>query len=337
MGALTMQSDIGVPTVGAVVDALGLPGIGSKVAERCSNKILTRQALAAAGVPQPDFRVCASAVEVRAAAQALGLPCVVKAPDSSGSRGIVRIDTLDEAEAAFAEAMRFTRGSEVLVESFVRGEELGAQTFSWGGRCRAVILHDDVLSPPPIMLPVGHVLPCRKPKATRERAEVAVARCVEALGIHSGPSNVDFILDEQGGVQILEVGARIGATCLPELMTLHTGIDWVAAAVSAAIGREPKLVPSRAQPCAAFILYSERSGQFAGSELLDASGRQTATVPEDLPGIVEWEVTAREGDCVQALRKGTDRIGKVVAVGASADEAERHAETFRNRLQIRVV
>ena len=89
-----------------MVDALGLPGNGRVVADRCSNRILTRQAFAEHSIPQPKFAVVTNEEEVFRAADKIGFPCVIKAPDSSGSRGVVKVKAPADIPAAFAEAMR---------------------------------------------------------------------------------------------------------------------------------------------------------------------------------------------------------------------------------------
>ena len=48
---MTMQSDLPVPTVGAVVDELGLAGIGYETAVRCSSKLAMRELFARRGIP----------------------------------------------------------------------------------------------------------------------------------------------------------------------------------------------------------------------------------------------------------------------------------------------
>ncbi len=328
-GVITMQSDIGVPTVGAVVDALGLPGNGRVVADRCSNKILTRQAFAEHDVPQPIFAVVATEDEAFHAASKIGFPCVIKAPDSSGSRGVVKVKAPAYIPAAVAEAMRYSRSPQLLVEEFIEGIEIGAQAFSIDGRCVLVFVHDDELSDPPNMVPVAHAFPSTLRPDQIEMAESAVKACVEALGIVSGPSNIDLILDAEGKPRIIEVGARIGATCLPELVFYYTGIDWVQAAVQAAIGACPDLTTKRAQPCAAFILQAPRDGIMRGYH-----------VPPDLanhPDILEWEVTALPGDTVSRLRKGTDRIGKVVTQGATQQQAVDLARRFCTAIQFDII
>lgn len=328
IGAMTMQSDIGVPAVGAVVDALRLPGCGKAVAERCSNKILTRVAFAHQGVPQPWFKVVKTVDEALHATDEIGFPCIIKAPDSSGSRGVVRVNGRPDVSVAFQEANRFTRGSEILVEEYITGLEIGAQAFSVNGRCDVVLVHDDELSEPPFMIPVAHAFPASLSPEDLVKIESAVSACVEALGITDGPSNIDLIIDSEGNPRIIEVGARIGATCLPELVWYHTGIDWTQATVQSACGIKPDLRSDRSQPCAAFILESRKDGVM--------SGYQLPTTWTGHPDVLEWEVTAKPGDRVSCLRKGTDRVGKVVTRGISTKSALDLARDFRDALEIQI-
>jgi biotin carboxylase len=226
-GVMTMQSDIAVPAVGAVVDALNLSGVGLVVANRCSNKIEARERFKNAGVPQPAFQVITTMQEAQKAVEKIGLPCVIKAPDSSGSRGVVKVCKTSEIESAFQEAKQYSRIGKLLVEEFIDGEEIGAQTFSLNGKCVKVLVHNDTISEPPYMVPIGHSFPAHLPGDIIAKVETACAKAVDAIGINSGPANVDLILGEDGRPMIIEIGARIGATCLPELVKYHTGIDWV--------------------------------------------------------------------------------------------------------------
>jgi biotin carboxylase len=329
VGALTIQSDIGVPTVGAVVDALGLPGAGVKVAAACSHKVIMRRTLAAARVPQPRFRVADSIADALEAAADIGFPCVIKAPASSGSRGVVRADDRAAVPAAFGAASDVAGGAPVLVEEYIEGVEVGAQCMSVGGECRMVLVHDDELSPPPYMIPVAHAYPSSLAADVIARTETAIQRAVEALGVRDGPSNVDVIIDRSGVPRIIEIGVRMGATCLPELTSYHTGVDWVETAVRIAAGESPALtVQHLNRACAAFILEAPVDGAFLGAQPPD-----WLETPDDL---LEWEVTPTVGQRVSRLRKGTDRIGKVVVSGRSGAEALRRARAIRDGFRIKV-
>lgn len=321
IGALTMQSDIGIPAVGAVIDALKLKGSGIKVANRCSNKIDMRKVFKKSGIPQPLFKEVKNLEEAKDAAEQIGYPCVIKAPDSSASRGIVRVNSKKEVSKAFMEASSFSRSSSLLVEEFIEGLEFGAQAFSVDGKCNLVLIHNDQMTAPPYMIPLGHSFPSNLPKKALNKAEKAIKSCVEALGILDGPSNIDLIFDKNEHPKIIEVGARIGATCLPELVLHHTGIDFTKAAIEIACGKKPELNKKFSQPCSAFILESHSDGIMKSFKVLDKFKKN--------PNILEWEVTSKPGDKVSCLRKGTDRIGKIVVKGNSAEEADNLARDFR--------
>ena len=174
------------------------------------------------------------------------------------------------------------------------------------------------------MLPTGHSFPSMLDDKTLEEIQEAIAATVDALGIEVGPSNVDFILDKNLRPIILEVGARIGATCLPELVYYYTGIDWVKAAILASLGETPDLTVTQSTPCAALILEAPENGELAGYNIPD-DVRKT-------DGLLEIEVTAKIGEAVNKLTKGTDRIGKIVVTDKSAKAAERKAERIKSQV-----
>ncbi|GIX22733.1 MAG: hypothetical protein KatS3mg121_1516 [Gammaproteobacteria bacterium] len=87
--------------------------------QRCTNKIYLFERLTAAGVPVPRTKVVfrdrpdAAAVLI----EALGLPMVLKVPDGSFSRGVVRVD--DEAALERALAGLFRQSVLVLAQEYV--------------------------------------------------------------------------------------------------------------------------------------------------------------------------------------------------------------------------
>lgn len=326
-GIMTMQSDLPVPTVGYVNDRLGLNGVSLEVARRCSNKIETRQHLKNGLCSQPKFEIIRTAEEGVAAIRKIGLPCVIKAPDSSGSRGVIKVDNIDKLDSAIIEAKKYTFNECLLVEEFIDGLEFGAQTFSINGKCELVLLHNDTMSPPPFMIPIGHSFPFID--ITNELiliAENDIKNAVNALGIENGPANVDLIYDKkENKVKIIEIGARIGATCLPELVFYHSGINWVQEAINSAINAPVDLTPKFNKNVAAIIIESPADGCYLGYK---------ASTKVDFSKTLEFEVTVSKGEEVNILRKGTDRIGKIIAEGATVSEAEKLVEFFKNEIEI---
>jgi biotin carboxylase len=323
---MTIQTDLPVPAVGYVADALNLPGVSYETAIICSNKILMRKKFAEAGIPQPQFQVIDNLEAVKIAASGIGFPCVVKAPSSSGSRGITKVSHNSGLQRAFYEGLKYSPNGQMLIEAFVSGIELGAQAFSVNGKCELVLLHNDTLSAPPYMIPVGHSFPSKLSPEIRKEVESLCKGAVDALGVDTGPTNIDLILDPVNGPKIIEVGARIGATCLPELIKIHCGIDWVKATVMTSLGEVADLKVGPLQPCAASIVESPADGYFYDVKM-----------PGDVDSdkqIVGVEVSSSRGDRVSILRNGSNRIGKVISTGRSAEEAEISARNYKSKIEI---
>lgn len=327
-GVMTMQSDLPVPTIGFINDRLELRGVSFQAAMNCSNKILTRNFLLQKNCEQPKFKITTNITQAIEAANILGYPCVVKAPDSSGSRGVTKVCKEEDILRAWDEGLKYTQEKRLLVEEYIEGLEFGAQTFSVDGKCDIVLLHNDTLSPSPYMIPIGHSFPFKYlSEGERDTAIYAIKLAVEALGIKDGPANVDLILDKNTNrIKIIEIGARIGATCLPELVTYYTGLDWVEATIRSAIGAPPSLDILEENPVAGVIVQSPKDGTLVNF-----------SIPSDIsPEIIEFEITADKGSVVNRLRKGTDRIGKVIAKGSSAYAAEENAVAFLEKLNFEI-
>ncbi len=85
-------------------------------------KDLTKSLLKACGVPVPEGVVVDSPEAAWEAAQDVGLPVVVKPTDGNHGRG-VSLDLSKEDEVKAAYAVADAEGSEVMVETFIRGHE----------------------------------------------------------------------------------------------------------------------------------------------------------------------------------------------------------------------
>jgi carbamoylphosphate synthase large subunit len=323
---VTMQSDLPVPTIGMINQELGLVGVTYQTALTCSNKDQTRIALANHGVTQPKFFIVHNVKEAATAAENIGYPCIIKAPDSSGSRGVTKVRCLSDVKAAYQEACIYSSSSKILVEQFIEGIEIGAQTFSQNGECIYCLIHNDTLCNNGFMVPNGHSYPFNQVAIDVDAVQEGIGQALNAVGLLNGPANVDLIVTVEGAVHIIEIGARVGATCLPELTSIYTGLSWEELVIENALGYKhvPKKIKGRA--CAAYVLEAPQNG------VLEAINHNY-----DLDDYAAYkpivEVTAEVGDIVSILRKGTDRIGRVVAEAETVEEAEKVALEIKSRIE----
>lgn len=87
-----------------------------------SDKDLTKGLLKACGVPIPEGQVVNSPEEAWEAAQDIGLPVVVKPSDGNHGRGVT-LDLSKQQDIEAAYHVAYPEGSDVMVESFIPGDE----------------------------------------------------------------------------------------------------------------------------------------------------------------------------------------------------------------------
>lgn len=324
-GVLTISSDLPVATMGCICDALSLPGITEAVGRRCSNKLAMKKCLKRHCVPTADFLEIRDEEEAHIMTHGMDYPVMVKAVDSSGSRGVTRVDRSEGMKEAYRHARNHSRCGRVIVEPFIEGLEFGAQAFVEDGDLRMLVPHNDTLSTPPYYIPAGHSLPFHAGGCEAEQIREIAARAIEALEIRHGAVNLDFIYTPEGPM-VLEVGARFGGTCLPALVSIFTGIDLVEAVIRLALGEAVDFSSVQHQPVAALLITSPMDGRLRKIEM-DPSIR-------NIRGVVEVSIEAQPGDWVHRFVSGPDRIGHIIATGENDLDAEERVRSVRSLIRL---
>jgi len=118
-GVISYASDITLPTVFAVREALGLPGLGRVPMEISLDKSKQRERFKQAGLPQPRFEVIDNLQSMTGVAEDIGFPLVVKPIDNSGSRGVTLVYETGQLPSAYLAAVKNSKKKKVIVEEFI--------------------------------------------------------------------------------------------------------------------------------------------------------------------------------------------------------------------------
>ena len=102
-----------------------------------SDKSLTNRLLDSAGLPVPKAEVVEDEEAAVAAASRVGYPCVLKPLDGNHGRGVhLDLRSPDAVRAAFPEALRQSRNGDVVVESYITGNDYRCLVI--GGKVAAI-------------------------------------------------------------------------------------------------------------------------------------------------------------------------------------------------------
>jgi biotin carboxylase len=329
-GIISPGSDWPVGIAARVAERLGLPHpLEPGQAVLATSKMRQRERFAAAGVPQPRWAVCRDLAEAEAAAAEIGLPCVLKAPDRQGQKGLALVQEPHELADAVALAVAASRSGLCLVEEAVEGPELTVNAFSSESRFTPLTVTDrETAALPAFGVALAHVWPSRLPAETVMACIDAARAAAEALGIERGPTYTQVVAGPDGP-RVGELAARLGGGHDAELCRAALGADLNALAICAALGERAE------------VEYGERAGGACtrflvapAGVLSGVQGVQDALAGE---GIIDVRVYREPGYIFVPLRRGSDRAGAVLAVGADRDDAVRRARRAAERIRFETV
>ena len=142
-GAITTGTDVCLPTLGYLVDKLNLFGPSLSSTYNCTNKKLMKLKLKEYGILTAPFEIVTSFDEALDVSEKMGYPIIVKAIDSSGSRGITVVKNTQSLTYAWSNAKSITNSNDVLLEKYLDGIEFGAQALVVGNTLMKVIPHNE--------------------------------------------------------------------------------------------------------------------------------------------------------------------------------------------------
>jgi biotin carboxylase len=311
-GIVSPGADWPVGVAARVAERVGLPHpIDPATATLATSKQRQRERFGAAGVPQP--RLLDEPVA----------PCVVKAPDRQGQRGLTFVRTDEELPSAIAAAQAASRDGTYIVEEYVDGPEVTVIAVSVDGVFHPLLVTDRVTADPPAFgVALAHVWPC----VYQSQSAVDAARsAAEAVGVRNGPTYTQIRLGEDGA-RVVELAARLGGGHDSELVEAVTGVRLNDLALDFALGERACVSQTQSLHgggCVLFLVAPE-------GRLVVVEGVEEARRVE---GVVDVRTYREPGHVFGPLRHGSDRAGAVIAVGDDREQALERARRAADEIR----
>jgi biotin carboxylase len=326
--------DACVELASRIARVLGLPHNPPEAARFTRRKDLSRQALAAAGVRIPRFRVIDLQQPLASQVDCLEYPCVVKPLSLSASRGVIRVNDGHTLHAACARIERILAGessrehfsaSHLLIEAFVPGPEVALEGLLRGGHLNVLAIFD---KPDPLDGPyfeeTYYITPSRHSESIRMQIILRVEEACRALGLREGPVHAELRISA-GNAIILEVASRtIGGDCA-RLLSFGTGQTLEDLVISHAVGR-PLPVNPHAGAAGVLMIPIPEAGILRRIEGI--------TQARAVPWIEDVVIGIREGYELVPLPEGATYLGFIFAHAPSPGTAEAALREAHAKLKI---
>jgi carbamoylphosphate synthase large subunit len=316
-----------------VREACTIPGTSVRTAWLCRDKPSMKQVLREAGVPTAASAAADSAAEVRAFAEQVGYPLILKPRSGAGAADTMRADDaagLEHALGVFGE-----HGAEsIAVEEFIEGHEGFYDTITVNGRVAVDFVSHyfpNVLDAMRTRWISPEFISTNRIDSAPEYAELREMgrRVNAALGIETSATHMEWFFGPKG-LKFSEIGCRPPGVGAWDLYSAGNEMDVYRAWADVIVGGETGPAPSRRYASGMVALRPDSDGQITGYTGVEDMQRQhgewvidahlppagTATQPVEAGYMANAYVRMRHPD-YDTLHAMLDTVGRTLHVHAS--------------------
>ena len=134
-------------TAAYVSEKLGLPfHLTYLQSKNLTNKVFMKKLFKENNIPSSDFIVMKDKFDKHVAKNLKSFPLVVKPADSNSSKGVKKVNNIDELNLAANEAFKFSICKEIIIESFISGIELSVDVVIENSKSKVLLITENIIN-----------------------------------------------------------------------------------------------------------------------------------------------------------------------------------------------
>ena len=332
-GIVAYASDPAALTAAYVAEALNLPSNPYESVLILSKKDLFRKFLKENGFNCPKAKSFNNIEDAYKELEDFRLPIIVKPIDSSGSKGVNRVDDINKFESSFNLALENSRDKVVIVEEFIERSHpcmIGGDGFVVDGKLvftGYLNSHRNFKLNP--YVPIGTSYPLFMNEKQKEQIYNEIQRVIDLLDIKMGALNLELMFSTDGKLYIIEIGPRNGGNMIPDLLEIATGVDLIAATVEASIGNYNLKLKEQNEKkfYSTYVIHSSVDGKL-----------DYITYADEIKDNIVKEVMYKSlGDKVEVFNGANKALGIVFLKYDSIEELKYKMENINKLIKVKVV
>lgn len=308
-GIISFGVDPGVISAAYVQEQMELPSMGPYESVKIlQNKDLFRAFLQEHHFNVPQARSYTTKDDALTDIHWLRFPLIVKPTDSAGSKGVSRVDRIEDYAPAVEHAFSKSITGHIIVEDFIekRGCSSDSDSFLENGKWKFISFDAqrfDINATNPYT-PAAYTWPSTFSISEENYLTQELQRLMDLLRMRTSVFNIETRVSPQGVPYIMECTPRGGGNRLCEMLRYATGVDMITAQVRTAVGDPIDDIQQRPYQghWAEIILHSSQDGYFDGLQIDD-------TIQDN---VIECDLWVQKGGKVSAFRGANDAIGTLV-------------------------
>lgn len=331
-GIVCYASDPAASTAAYVCEKMGFPTNPYDSVKILTNKDLFRDFLRTNGFLVPKSKGYASIEDAKLEISTFKLPVMIKPVDSSGSKGVSKLDDINNLENQVENALKYSRIKRFIIEEYVEGHTMSFDGFSVDGDLKFWCFAEDLfdLNSNNPFVPTGVIMPDILPSYIENKIVKEINRALDLLDMKTGAYNFDIRVDDNGDVYLMEIGPRNGGDFIPQVTHYATGVDLVTYTIKAAMGEncnDLSMVEAKGFWGIALMHSAKKSGILENIEI-DEDFRKN--------NIVEYHQYCEIGDFIHNLYGSSDIFGTMILKFDSIEEATYKMNNLDNYVRFNI-
>lgn len=239
VGICSIASDLAMPTVNYIANKLGLVANSLECTELTTNKFKMRTSLSKAELPCPKYQLVKDFKDI---CGIMEFPLIIKPIDRSGSRGVYKVNNINEINEAIVNARNVSFVEEVLVEEYIEGKEYSIECISQNGQHSFLQVTEKFTTGSPNFIEKGHLAPARLTDDMKNDIVKIIKKSLDVLKVQNGPSHSEVKITPRGEIKIIEIAARMGGDFIgSDMVYISTGFDFLRNTINVAVKKEINL------------------------------------------------------------------------------------------------
>lgn len=314
-GILT-TSDAPVNVVAAVGEKFHLPAMSVETARLCTNKYLQRECFRTNNIKTPLYRIVKNGECPKELMNNALFPLIVKPVDSSASRGVQKVENVDELKSAIQEADSNSRSHTVIIEEFIEGQEFSVESFSQNGETHiiAITQKQTIGEEYGCFVEDTHIEPAMISENVKHLIEAEVLAATKALGSNNCPNHTEVKVNADGAF-IIESACRLGGDYITsDLVPLSTGVNMMENLIRVSIG-EPADLEIKFKKCSA-VQFLNTENYYRCEDFIHSCH----------PAIKRYEIEPYSN---KQIRSSLDRLGYIILQTDTLTEIKQILNTIK--------
>ncbi len=329
-GIVTGQMEKPMRLMAKLAQELGLLFHSPEIVEKSLNKHLMKLAFQQYHLP------CAKGVVIypdqnfdQEQISEYQFPLVVKPIDAFSSRGVSKVNNIEELILQIENARKFSTNGNIIIEEFLDGREFSVESITFKGKTTVIQVTEKFITPFPNTVEMAHLQPARISPSEKLEIELLVEKAIKAIGIDNSASHAEVMLTKNGAYMI-EIGARLGGDFISSYLTkASSGFSMDKASVQVSLGIKP-LIKIEKQGYA----YIQYFGVIPG-KIVESINDYNSILKKD--SVLFASIFLKVGQKTTPITHSGERAGCVIVKGTHFSEAIEIAKKYVDELIKKIV